>query len=160
MHSTQTIFGANIKLKISWMGNSLLVAVFVHAPWFMFLRVASITAFWSHSMSMTDVKKKKKPQTHLVNVQLSRPGGLNVTPRLCSQVHHHRTILHGLHKFFLDQNGSPLSWTKDKNHKTIKSCTADQSMDYCNFWLANQDGWTTKYSARVRVTDLESGRYW
>lgn len=48
-------------------------------------------------------------KAHLVNVQLSRPGGLNVAPRLCSQIHHHRAVLHRLHKLLLDQNGSPLS---------------------------------------------------
>lgn len=55
---------------------------------------------------------------HLVNVQFSRPGGLDVAPCLCSQIHHHRAVPHRLHKLLLDQNGSTLPWMGDREHRT------------------------------------------
>lgn len=66
---------------------------------------------------------------HLVNVQLSRPGGLNVAPSLRSQIHHHRALLHRVHKLLLDQNGGPFSCMGTRKQELIQIKDA-----FINFW--------------------------
>lgn len=45
-----------------------------------------------------------------MNIQFSWLGGLNVAPCLCSQIYHHRTFSHRLHKLLLNQDGGLLTW--------------------------------------------------
>ena len=47
--------------------------------------------------------------THLVNTEFPWYSRLNVASSFSSQIHHHRSILHGLHHRLLDQDGSLLS---------------------------------------------------